>query len=58
MVVLRARTIGWYMDRSPIHSPDENLGAEGKVLRRKGFVLAVIGALLMVLAVLDGWPAA
>ena len=46
------------MDRSPVHSPDENLGTEEKALKRKGFALAAIGALLMALAVLDGWPAA
>jgi hypothetical protein len=46
------------MDLSPLRPPPgENLGAEERALRRKGIVLAVIGALLMALAVLDGWPA-
>jgi hypothetical protein len=46
------------MDLSPLQPPPgENFRAEERARRRNGVVLAVIGALLMALAVLDGWPA-
>jgi hypothetical protein len=44
------------MEHYPVQTSGENLGVEEKTLRRKGIVLAVVGALLIVLAVLDGWP--
>jgi len=44
------------MDHYPAQPSGENLSAEEKTLKRKGIVLAVVGALLIVLAVLDGWP--
>jgi hypothetical protein len=44
------------MDHYPADSSGENLGAEERTLRRKRIVLAVVGALLIALALLDGWP--
>jgi hypothetical protein len=44
------------MDHYSADPSGENLGAEESTLRRKGIVLAVVGALLIALAVLDGWP--
>jgi hypothetical protein len=44
------------MDHYPADPSGENLGAEERTLRRKVIVLAVVGALLIALAVLDGWP--
>jgi hypothetical protein len=54
--VPRTPKINQRMDHYPAQPSGENLGAEEKTLRRKGIVLAVVGALLIVLAVLDGWP--
>ena len=54
--VPRAPKINQRMNHYPAQPSGENLGAEEKTLRRKGIVLAVVGALLIVLAVLDGWP--
>jgi hypothetical protein len=44
------------MDHYPADPSGENLGAGESTLRRKGIVLVVVGALLIALAVLDGWP--
>jgi hypothetical protein len=55
-VVPRAPNTNQRMDYYPADSSGENLGAEERTLRRKGIVLAVVGALLIALAVLDGWP--
>jgi hypothetical protein len=38
------------MDHSPAQPPGE------RVIRRRGIVVALVGALLIALAVLDGWP--
>jgi hypothetical protein len=44
------------MDRSHVRHPGEDFGAEERAPRRRGIILTVVGALLMILAVLDGWP--
>jgi len=45
------------MDRFPAKPPGEDAGAEERALRRKAILLTAVGALLIVLAVLDDWPA-
>lgn len=35
---------------------EEQHGAEGRAGRRAGTVLAIVGTLLMALAVIGGWP--
>ena len=51
----QTRTIKQRMDRLPIGPPHEDLGAEERAHSRWSIVLALVGVLLMILAVLDGW---
>ena len=47
------------MDRNPVGEPsEERHGEKGRAGRRAGAALAAVGALLMALALVDGWPLA
>jgi hypothetical protein len=57
MPVSQTSTIEQRMDHFPAKSPGQNAGAQERALRRKAFLITAVGALMMVLAVLDDWLA-
>jgi|tagenome__1003787_1003787.scaffolds.fasta_scaffold16489157_1 hypothetical protein len=57
MIVSQSRTIEQYTDSCLVELPGEDLGVDENALRRRGIILAMVGALLIALAMLSGWPA-